>query len=425
MKKKKRSVLKIILLVFLAAFIAVGGVYCRFGGFSTGKTANVEEFAKYAKEMDAMQIPGGKKIVALGEASHGNAEFQQFKLDVFKNLVENNGVRAFALEGDFGGCEFVNRYIHGSDSTARKAAAAIGFAIYRTQQMEDLFTWMREYNEKAAPGEDLVFYGFDMQRYENNCKYLEETMHALNLDTSEIDKFWDGENLSSEISADEKLTALDSAKAELSALSSNSAVQAAHFCDIIMQNIELEKVADDYGAAIPLRDKYMAKNIMWILEQENKRGNECIFVSAHNGHIEKLGNYGDENSKEMGNLLSDALGDDYFAIGTDFYKTVCNLPKNNGRLTHTFYSHDPFAKAAKKAGFDICWLNFDEIDENSELKAQLCEYTWMGSLGESYNIIFNNLLPMTYRVWSSPAELYDAMIFVTEAHPTEIKEIEK
>ncbi len=53
----------------------------------------------------------------------------------------------------------------------------------------------------------------------------------------------------------------------------------------------------------------------------------------------------------MGNILSEELGDGYFAIGTDFYKTNCNLPKNDGkRITHTFYSYDPLAKAAKKAG---------------------------------------------------------------------------
>ena len=67
--------------------------------------------------------------------SHGNAEFQQLKLSVFQNLVENAGIRAFALEGDYGGCEYVNRYIHGGEGTAEQAAAAIGFAIYRTDEL--------------------------------------------------------------------------------------------------------------------------------------------------------------------------------------------------------------------------------------------------------------------------------------------------
>lgn len=114
---------------------------------------------------------------ALGEATHGNAKFQRLKLDVFQILVERYGVRAFALEGDFGGCEAVNRYIHGGAGTAADAAAAIGFAIYRTQEMEDLIAWMQSYNETAKPGEDLCFYGFDMQRYEYSYRYLLEAAY--------------------------------------------------------------------------------------------------------------------------------------------------------------------------------------------------------------------------------------------------------
>ena len=124
-------------------------------------------------------MPEETKIVALGEATHGNREFQALKLEVFQVLVERYGVRALALEGDFGGCESVNRYIHGGGGTARDAVAAIGFAIYRTQEMEDLVSWMRTYNETAPEGQDLRFYGFDMQRYEYNYSYLLEAARDL------------------------------------------------------------------------------------------------------------------------------------------------------------------------------------------------------------------------------------------------------
>ncbi len=31
------------------------------------------------------------------------------------------------------------------------------------------------------------------------------------------------------------------------------------------------------------------------------------------------------------------------------------------------------------------------------------------------------LLPMAYRIWASPTELYDGMILVSNAHPIEIQ----
>lgn len=51
---------------------------------------------------------------------------------------KNNGVRAFALEGDYGGCEQVNRYIHGGEGTAQEAAAAIGFPFIERKRWQNL-----------------------------------------------------------------------------------------------------------------------------------------------------------------------------------------------------------------------------------------------------------------------------------------------
>ena len=171
-----------------------------------------------------------------------------------------------------------------------------------------------------------------------------------------------------------------------------------------------------------LRDQLMAENVLWILSMEEQRGNSCIFISGHNGHIERFGNYG-AGTRVMGNILSDELGDGYFAIGTDFYKTNCNLPKNDGkRITHTFYSYDPLAKAAKKAGYDMSWLDFSKVPENSQLKEQITDHVSMGSLGEGYSAIFMGLFPRSYRTSQSPEKLYDGMIFVTDARPIEIRE---
>ena len=126
--------------------LVIACFFSYFGGFGTGKCADTEEFAKYAGTISDISVPAQARVIGLGEATHGNIEFQQLKLEVFKIMVEKYGVRAFALEGDYGGCEVVNRYIDGGSGTAQKAAAAIGFPIYQTEQMEQLISWMREYN---------------------------------------------------------------------------------------------------------------------------------------------------------------------------------------------------------------------------------------------------------------------------------------
>lgn len=101
--KKRYIVFGIFGITFIAALI-----FMHFGGFSTGKNINPQEFSKYARNIEDIKIPENVKIIALGEATHGNAEFQELKLDVFKIMVENYGIKAFAIEGDYGSCEKVN-----------------------------------------------------------------------------------------------------------------------------------------------------------------------------------------------------------------------------------------------------------------------------------------------------------------------------
>jgi erythromycin esterase len=44
----------------------------------------------------------------------------------------------------------------------------------------------------------------------------------------------------------------------------------------------------------------------------------------------------------------------------------------------------------------------------------------MGSVGEGYSPLMA-IMPMAYRVWDSPTELYDGMIFVSKAQPIEVR----
>lgn len=119
-------------------------------------------------------------------------------------------------------------------------------------------------------------------------------------------------------------------------------------------------------------------------------------------------------------------GSGYFAIGTDFYKSSCNLPKSytGKRITHTFYSHNPLAKASKKCGFDVNFLDFSKVPGGSALTEHIANSVPMGSLGESYSVLMN-FVPRSYRVRRIPQDAYDAMIFVADATPIEIKSLNK
>ena len=270
MKKKKHKFLRIALLLLFGSVLLALSVFMHFGGFGPGESADPEEFASYAGSVQDISIPKEARIIALGEATHGNAEFQELKLEVFKLLVEKYDVRAFALEGDYGGCEQVNRYIHGGEGTALEAAQAIGFKIYSTKEMAELISYMRQYNETAAPGEDLRFYGFDMQRYLYNFRFLTEACKKAGVDTENLEKLIDGEEWNRKYNYKERVQILSDVKAQLENLENTA--QAVHFADILLQYLDFQEKSDTISqdSLITLRDKLMAENIKLIAEQESK-----------------------------------------------------------------------------------------------------------------------------------------------------------
>ena len=239
----------------------------------------------------------------MGEATHGNKEFQKLRLDVFQALVEKYGVRAFALEGDFGGCEEINRYIHGADGTAAEALSATGFVIYRTEEMENLVEWMRDYNASAAQGDDLRFYGFDMEQCAYSYRYLLEAVHKSNIDATEFEKMWNSEtkNYAEGYTTEQRTEIIRAVKEQLPP----DDAQAIHYADILFQNMELWKYINDYGALNAQRDRMMVENTLWILQQEQARGNSRILISGHNNHIMQCENAG---TPVLGSLLAEELG---------------------------------------------------------------------------------------------------------------------
>ena len=63
--------------------------------------------------------------------------------------------------------------------------------------MAELISYMRQYNESALEGEDLRFYGFDMQRISYSMRFLKESCKELEVDTTNLQKLVEGENWNS------------------------------------------------------------------------------------------------------------------------------------------------------------------------------------------------------------------------------------
>ncbi len=421
-----------ILKTIIKKVIATGMIATMTAFFLTGcgAEAGLIDFASYAKGIDEITLPNEVSVIALGEATHGNVEFQELKLDVFSHLVENTEVRAFALEGDFGSCAMTNEYILYDKGTATEAVENLGFEIYKTDEMLELVQWMHDHNLEASEDEKVRLYGFDMQQHEGNIhriKTFYQTTDAAKGEDylSKWDTYYileDGKLSTKNLSnlrtlLNDILSDLQQHKdTYIGATNEESYAYALQSATCLHQLLDLYDASTDFNSYGDIRDKYMAENVKWILEREGALYDAKVMLSGHNGHVAKTVNSSYTN---MGYYLSQELKERYFVIGTDFYKTTCNIASEGERANHSFCSEDPLAKAVGDLEENVYYLDFDEAAASEELSTLIHSNMKTGSLGESYSPLMK-LLKNTYQLSVAPGTLYDAMIFVYEATPTKV-----
>ena len=79
---------------------------------------------------------GDARIVGLGEATHGTAEFWQMRQKISRYLVEEMGFTAILHEAPFPNGFYIDRYVTKGEGTALEAHQKLGY--WRYQEMQDL-----------------------------------------------------------------------------------------------------------------------------------------------------------------------------------------------------------------------------------------------------------------------------------------------
>ncbi len=387
----------------------------------------IDGFKDAAQGIDDIKLPEGTRVVALGEATHGNVEFQELKLSVFQHLVKTTNVRGLILEGDFGGCALANEYIQGGEGTAEEVTKLLGYGIYRTDQMRDLVQWMHDYNETASEEDRVRLYGADIQNDQCAIQIIEDIYKTIDGETAEAfvakfsELFGTEEDAYDPSEYDNIMEFLDEVASDLTNkqdsyveksdhTSIQTAGRAVKALKCYMEYREKKDFSNKY------RDTKMAGNVAWTLKIEEKEHHGALMFAGHNGHISKGKS---SNYTFSGTILKEALKDGYYAIGTDFYITHDNLPVNGKREVIDFCSDDPLAQQLSLLGTNLCYLNFADMDQNSELGKTINSNMPTGSLGEQYSAMYK-LMKSAYQINIPPTKLYDSMILVYEATPIEI-----
>ena len=393
-------------------------------GFGNMQSSGSADLSYTQSDIETLSVSSDVRIVGLGEASHGVAQYHQMKADVFKALVENNGCRTFIIEGDFGGALKVDQYINGGSGTAEEVVAEIGFAIYRTQEMADLVDWMRSYNETVSEEEALHFYGMDVQRFDNNKEYLfsviDQTHPELSAEYSEVLAQLTDENRTSldetalnsaKESISEFIDELDAVETDIAESLGQPAFDFARECAKTIYAYCEVQLSDSYNAT---RDQYMYEKVEWFLQHGDNR---VLFINGHNGHIGETSVAG---YTCLGELLSDNLGSGYYSIGTDAQETQFNSQKDNGafevvKVSNSNDLNNQFSGADRGQYF----IDFASASSDEAWGQILSSEQSITTLNVSLSGI-QKMLKAAYTVTIIPQATFDGMIVFQSVTPSTI-----
>jgi erythromycin esterase len=111
---------------------------------------------------------GNARYVLLGEASHGTAEFYNWRRSISQRLIAEKGFSFIAVEGDWPDCYRVNRYVKDypeAGATAREALDAFErwpTWMWANEEVVGLVEWLRDYNQRLPAEGKAGFYGLDV-----------------------------------------------------------------------------------------------------------------------------------------------------------------------------------------------------------------------------------------------------------------------
>jgi erythromycin esterase-like protein len=305
------------------------------------------------EDRDALfECIGAARIVLLGEASHGTHEFYRERARITRQLVEERGFQAVAVEADWPDAHRVHRYVRGQGQDPDAVDALGDFRrfpawMWRNAEMLDFVGWLRAYNDALPAGHPLGglgFYGLDLYSLHSSIahvlSYLDRVdpkaaqrarerygcFGPLGQASGDPQRYGYSTTLGLTPSCENEVVAqlveLERRRSEFlhdGALAEDEFFQAE-------QNARLVERAEVYYrtmfmghvASWNLRDMHMADTIDSLLRHLDQRvGRARIVVWAHNSHL------GDARATEMsldgelnlGQLLRERHGDEVVSIG--------------------------------------------------------------------------------------------------------------
>lgn len=278
------------------------------------------------------RIVGGASVVGLGEACHGSREIFRVKHRMVRYLVEELGFRTLAFEQDFAWGTVIDHYVVTGEGDPRELVTGMSSPLWATEEILDLVTWMRSYNERHR--DPVRFFGSDLLSL-REVSFTKVTEHVRRVAPDRLSELEselaplrprpDQFQWYAGLSAEEKRELIEHGLAVVELLESiplgssdmNGEYARQHARAIVgwYQNYTAR------SSLRPVRERFIAEAITWWKRVHGGR----IGYWAANAHTGAAGNMtfekpGETNTGDWaGYLLRQHFGRGYVSIGTSFH----------------------------------------------------------------------------------------------------------
>ncbi|MEC1408034.1 erythromycin esterase family protein [Bacillus halotolerans] len=291
----------------------------------------------------------GKRIVQLGETTHGAGEINATKVRMIKYLHEELGYDVLAFESAF--TDTNASYLNMDQSTPKSTMKNSIYAVWHTEDVVELFDYMKEQKEKGHP---LILTGFDIQGMKNSFNdAANQWVKAVDPEKAEL--LSQSENDFSKLVTDSSTFAEFMKKKEalvknyqelIKFAEKNASALKAHLpkepkaYEIFMHSLQLRiDVMEIYmpqemkqnlkeplerleDVPFILRDRMMAEQFQWVAD--NLYPKQKIIVWGHNYHLRKqntkmIQDWTYVNGPNMGDYLPERLKKQTYTIGIYAY----------------------------------------------------------------------------------------------------------
>lgn len=265
----------------------------------------------------------GKRLVLLGESSHGTHEFYAQRDTIARRLIDELGFDAVAVEADWPDASHVNRFVRGDTSTPTADRALGGFQrfpkwMWRNDEVVRLLEWMRGRNASLPAYEHAGFFGIDLYSLHSSIEQVLQYLATVDPEASarareryscfdsvgrDAQKYGYATSLGAENCEDGVVRQLRELQRNTRRYVDGSPATGADDHFMAVQNARLVQSAERYYRAMfrgrvaswNLRDTHMADTIDALLKHLGRDGHESkLVVWAHNSHL------GDARATEMG-----------------------------------------------------------------------------------------------------------------------------